>query len=53
MYATAYNDPELFSSALRKISKYEYEEEKSKIDDLFQSHPDIKERIEKVRQGEK
>lgn len=52
MYASTYNDPELFASALRKVTKYE-EEEKSKIDELFQSHPDIKERIEKVKKGER
>ena len=52
IYASMYNDPELFASALKKVVKYE-EEEKSKIDELFQSHPDIKERIEKVKKGEK
>ena len=53
MYASMYNDPELFASALRKVTKYEEDEGKSKIDELFQSHPDIRERIEKVRKGEK
>lgn len=51
MYAAGYNDPQLFASALKKITKCE-EEEKSKVDELFQSHPDIKERIEKVKRGE-
>lgn len=51
MYAACYNDPDLFASALKKISKFE-EEEKSKVDELFQSHPDVKERIEKVKKGE-
>lgn len=52
MYAACYNDPELFASALRKVSKYEDVEEKSKMDELFQSHPDIKDRIEKVKNGD-
>lgn len=52
IYATIYNDPELFSSALKKISKYE-DEETNKIDVLFQSHPDVKNRIEKVKKGKK
>ena len=50
MYAACYNDPELFASALRKVIKYE--EDTNKIDELFQSHPDIKDRIEKVKKGE-
>ena len=53
VYAACYNDPELFASALRKISDYEVEDDdKSKMDELFQSHPDIKERIEKIKKGE-
>lgn len=52
LYAACYNDPELFASALRKVSKYEDVEEKSKMDELFQSHPDIKDRIEKVKNGD-
>lgn len=51
MYAAGYNDPDLFASALKKITKYE-DDSKNKIDELFQSHPDIKERIEKVKKGE-
>jgi STE24 endopeptidase len=50
MYAACYNDPELCASALRKVIKYE--EDTNKIDELFQSHPDIKDRIEKVKKGE-
>ena len=53
LYAANYNDPELFSSALRKIAKYEEVDDKNKIDDLFQSHPDIKDRIEKIKKGER
>ena len=44
MYAIGYNDPELFASALRKITKYE-ETSINKLDDLFQSHPSVDERI--------
>lgn len=51
IYASCYNDPDLFASALRKITKYE-EDTTSKIDELFQSHPDIKERIEKIKKGD-
>ena len=52
LYASLYNDHELFASALNKITKYE-EVEKNKIDELFQTHPDIKERIEIIKRGEK
>ena len=48
MYAVCYSPPELFASALKKISKYE-DEEKGKIDGLFQSHPDTEERIKKIK----
>ena len=51
MYAACYNDPELFASALRKISKNEVQDQ-NKMDELFQSHPDIKERIEKIKKGD-
>lgn len=51
-YAACYNDPDLFASALRKITKYE-EESTNKLDELFQSHPDIKDRIENVKSGNK
>ena len=50
-YAACYNDPELFESALRKIIKYE-DESVNKMDEIFQSHPDIKERIERIKKGE-
>jgi len=48
MYASCYNDPELFESAIRKITKYE-EEKKNKIDGLFQSHPNSEDRIKKIK----
>ena len=51
MYAACYNDPELFASALKKISKNEVQDQ-NKMDELFQSHPDIKERIEKIKKGD-
>ncbi len=49
MYATGYNDPELFASALRKITKYEESNEINKFDELFQSHPNVNERINKSK----
>lgn len=52
VYATIYNDPDLFSSALKKISKYE-EDEINKVDGLFQSHPDVKDRIKNVNKRKK
>jgi len=52
VYASCYNDPSLFSSALRKISKYEMDKN-NKIDDLFQSHPNVKDRINNVKSREK
>jgi len=51
-YAASYNDSALFASALRKISKYE-DEESDGVDELFQSHPDIEERIEKIKKDKK
>ena len=51
MYAACYNDPELFASALRKITKYE-EDEESALDSVFQSHPSTSDRIEKVKKDE-
>jgi STE24 endopeptidase len=47
LYATGYNDPELFASALRKISKYEEHEEYNKLDEIFMSHSSMEQRIEK------
>lgn len=49
MYATGYNDPELFASALRKITKYEEGNEINKFDELFQSHPNVNDRINKSK----
>ena len=51
MYAAGYNDPKLFASALKKITKNE-ETDKNKLYKLFQSHPDIKDRIEKIKSGQ-
>lgn len=51
VYAAGYNDPELFESAIRKISKYDYEESNF-VDNMFQSHPGIKERITNVSKKE-
>lgn len=51
IYAACYNDPELFESALRKIIKYE-EESVNKVDEMFQSHPDVRDRIERIKKGE-
>ena len=47
MYATGYNDPELFASALRKITKYEEDNAITKFDELFSSHPNFNDRINK------
>lgn len=52
MYAAGYNDPELFSSALKKILKYEGEEN-SVFDNVFQSHSDVNTRIENVTKDKK
>lgn len=52
LYAANYNDPELFSSALRKILKYEDVDNKNYIDELFQSHPDVESRIEKIKKSD-
>lgn len=46
-YASCYNDPVLFISALKKITKYEEGEDRSRLDELFQSHPNVNERINK------
>lgn len=53
LYVAAYNDPDLFASALKKITKYEEEEDNTKLDELFQSHPSIKSRIQKVEKKNK
>lgn len=45
-YVSCYNDPELFASALKKITKYE--EESEGIDELFQDHPSVEQRIRNV-----
>lgn len=46
-YASCYNDPVLFISALKKITKYEEGEDRNRFDELFQSHPNVNERINK------
>lgn len=51
-YANCYSDSELFSSALKKIVKYEEVEHKNLVDEIFQSHPDIDQRID-VKEKEK
>lgn len=48
LYVARYNDPDLFESALKKISRYE-EEDMSKVDEMFQIHPSIKNRINSVK----
>lgn len=51
LYVARYNDPDLFASALKKISKYEEDEESdNKGDELFQSHPDVKTRMKKMKE---
>ena len=52
LYVSRYNDPDLFESALKKISKYE-EDSTNKVDDLFQSHPSIQSRINSVKKDKK
>lgn len=48
-YSKEHSESEVFSSALAKISKYEeIEKETSRIDKLFQSHPDLKDRIKDI-----
>ena len=45
-YASCYNDPNLFANALKKVTPYE--EEDNSIDELFQTHPSIKNRIDNI-----
>lgn len=52
LYVSRYNDPDLFESALKKISKYE-EDSTDKVDELFQSHPSIQSRINSVKKEKK
>ncbi len=46
-YASCYNDPVLFANALKKVTPYE--EEENSIDELFQSHPSLKSRVENIK----
>lgn len=46
-YASCYNDPSLFANALKKVTPYE--EEDNSIDELFQSHPSLKNRINNIK----
>lgn len=51
LYASMYNDSDLFASALKKITKYEDEENCE--GNILESHPNVKERIEKVKKENK
>ena len=46
-YASCYNDPSLFANALKKVTPYE--EDDNSIDELFQSHPSLKNRINNIK----
>lgn len=46
-YANSYSDPNLFSSALKKVIKYD--DEVNGVDSLFQTHPGVEERIKNVK----
>lgn len=46
-YTSCYNDPSLFTNALKKVAPYD--EEENEFDELFQSHPSIKDRIENIK----
>lgn len=49
-YANAYSDPSLFASALKKVVKYE--DEISWMDELFQTHPNVDDRIKNLKDKE-
>lgn len=51
LYVSLYCDGEVFSSALKKITKYELDGENS-VDGLFQSHPSTEKRIRKINDSD-